>query len=132
MAVTIQHIASHLGKIMSNHEAKLPIDVVPNTRPPQFRWQQTVGTPIGPKVVDHEGALPPSIEDAVKTLIDITNRQVQEIGRLQQEIAVQRQTIENMAIQLDEQTEILKETSQDHLPTPTPLELRPNPSKKGK
>lgn len=49
--------------------ARLPIEMVPGARPPKFRWRQVVSTPGGDRMVDHEGALPPSLEGAVATLI---------------------------------------------------------------
>lgn len=47
----------------------LPIDVVPNTRPPRFRWRQRVKTLAGDKVVENEGALPAWVEGAVAELV---------------------------------------------------------------
>lgn len=47
---------------------KLPIDVCQGF-PIQFRWQQTVTTPVGTHVVDHEGALPSTVEQAVLDLV---------------------------------------------------------------
>ena len=80
----------------------LPIELIPNTRPPQFKWRQTISTPIGSdRTVDHEGALPPSVEGVVAALISLAKHQAQEIVGLQR-------TIKNMAIQLDTQTESLK------------------------
>lgn len=51
----------------------LPIDIVPGTTPPRFRWTQTVSTPAGAQRVPHEGALPPQIEAAVAHLITRAN-----------------------------------------------------------
>lgn len=50
-------------------EPHLPIEVVPNSRPPRFCWQQRVQTPAGTTTVQHEGQLPPTVEDAVVELI---------------------------------------------------------------
>lgn len=50
-------------------EFTLPIDVVPGTDPPLFRWRHTVSTPAGPRTVDCGGPLPPSVEGAVRELI---------------------------------------------------------------
>lgn len=52
----------------------LPIDVVPGTDLPRFRWRQVLGTPIGQRVVDHEGPLPPSVEGAVAALVALARR----------------------------------------------------------
>ena len=51
----------------------LPIEVVPG-RTLTFRWRQTVDTPVGKKVVQHEGALPPSVEQAVATLVGVAKQ----------------------------------------------------------
>ena len=47
----------------------LPIDVIPGTTPPRFRWKQVVETMDGRQMVDHEGTLPPSVEGAAANLI---------------------------------------------------------------
>lgn len=52
----------------------LPIDVVPGSRPPSFRWRQTVETPYGCRVVEHVGSLPPTVEEAVKLLISVAKQ----------------------------------------------------------
>ena len=52
----------------------LPIDIIPNTIPPKFRWRQVISTPIGKKTVEHEGQLPPSVEGAIVALIGITKQ----------------------------------------------------------
>lgn len=54
----------------------LPIDVVPGTAPPRFRWKQIVRTPSGAQRVPHEGALPPHIEGAVAALVAEAKRLV--------------------------------------------------------
>ena len=63
----------------------LPIDVVPNTNPPVFRWRQSVSTINGNgiAVVDHEGLLPPSVETSVVLLLDITKQLMKENALLQ-------------------------------------------------
>ena len=63
----------------------LPIEVV-GTNPPVFRWRQVVHTPIGPKVVDHSGPVPPTIEEALVALIGITRQQQQEIIGLRKQL----------------------------------------------
>lgn len=79
----------------------LPIDIVPNTHPPKFRWKQAASTPLGPRIVDCEGELPASVESAVAELITLAKSQAQEIVGL-------RRTVENITAQLDAQTELLK------------------------
>lgn len=51
----------------------LPIDIIPGSRPPRFRWQQTV--PIDGRTVNHQGTLPPTVEEAVAQLIALTKSQ---------------------------------------------------------
>lgn len=48
----------------------LPIDVIKNINSMVFRWRQLVSTPVGVKIVDHQSALPPTLEKAVADLID--------------------------------------------------------------
>lgn len=50
---------------------RLPIEVVPGSRPPKFRWRQRVTTPGGVQWVEHEGVLPATLEDALVLLVDI-------------------------------------------------------------
>lgn len=48
---------------------KLPIDLVPGTNPPVFKWVQTVETIGATAVQECEGMLPPSCERAVEALV---------------------------------------------------------------
>lgn len=100
----------------------LPIDVVPDTNPPRFFWKQTVQSPIGPREVGYEGLLPPHVEGAVAALVVLAKQQAQEI-------ATWKQTIEDMAAQLDAQKAELIETPPEHLLPPAPKQFL---SKKGK
>ncbi len=52
----------------------LPIDVINNSTPPRFRWRQVLETPIGTRILDHEGPLPPTVEMAVVGLIGIAKQ----------------------------------------------------------
>lgn len=53
----------------------LPIDLVSTSvTPPHFRWRQVVDTPVGMRVIDHEGLLPPNIEGAVFALVGIAKQ----------------------------------------------------------
>lgn len=62
----------------------LPIDVVPNTDPPIFRWRQLVSNwgDGQSEWVEHEGTLPPTCERAVVDLIVIAKRLQEENIRL--------------------------------------------------
>lgn len=69
---------------------KLPIDVVPNSRPLRFKWRQTVHNLSGTSVVELEGHLPPTVEQAVKELIEQFKEkcgEVQELTKLTREQA---------------------------------------------
>ena len=66
----------------------LPIDLIPNTTPPRFRWRQVIDTPIGKKTIEHEGLLPPSVESAVAALVGITKQQVIEIENQSKQLDV--------------------------------------------
>lgn len=60
----------------------LPIDVVSGTKPPKFRWSQTLSTPAGLRTVEHVACLPPTVEAAVEALIFMAKEQAQEITNL--------------------------------------------------
>lgn len=61
----------------------LPIDIVPGYDPPVFAWNQVVDTPAGKQVVEHQESLPPTVEDAVATLIRDYKRLLRENAGLQ-------------------------------------------------
>lgn len=75
----------------------LPIDVVPNTNPPRFRWRQLVSSPIGMHNAQHEGVLQPSVEQAVLSLIILARQQAAEIENLQRINAAQSEVITKKA-----------------------------------
>ena len=64
----------------------MPIDVIAGN-PPKFRWRQTVSTPVGTRVVEHEGLIPPSLEGAVASLIGIAKQLAAENEALRGEAA---------------------------------------------
>lgn len=49
--------------------SKLPIEVIPNSNPPRFRWKRRVSTPNGVVEQVHEGTLPLGVDHAVSHLI---------------------------------------------------------------
>ena len=61
-------------KVDGMTDIKLPIDVMPGTNPPIFRWIQVVDTPNGWVTIDHEEALPSTVEKAVAHLIKIAKQ----------------------------------------------------------
>lgn len=65
---------------------KLPIDVIPGSNPPRFRWRQTIDTPDGRRSVDHEAGLPPTVEVAVVRLIGIAKQLMMEVAALQGQV----------------------------------------------
>lgn len=73
---------------------QLPIDVVPNTNPPRFKWRRSVNTMIGKKTVDCDGALPPQVEDSVRDVIALVRDQEREIERLREQVAASQKQID--------------------------------------
>lgn len=67
---------------------KLPIDVVPNSRPMRFKWRQTITTPIGSYTINHEGELPASVEEVVVLLIGLSKQLVSENAELKSKVDV--------------------------------------------
>ena len=63
----------------------LPIDVIPNTNPPRFRWRQRVTLPV-PHTTVCEGQLPHAVEEAVLTLIILAKQQAREIETLKKRV----------------------------------------------
>jgi hypothetical protein len=72
---------------------QLPIEQVPHSNPPRFRWKYVADTPNGKMVVDQEGALPPSMEVAMQRMISITKQLLLENAALHGKIkAMEAQT----------------------------------------
>jgi hypothetical protein len=65
---------------------RIPIDCIPDTVPPRFRWNQMVSTPGGQQVVEQEGTLPPSVEVAVAELVSFAKRLMRENAGLQGQV----------------------------------------------
>lgn len=63
----------------------LPIEQIPNRTPPRFRWRQRVTTPNGSAVVEHEGSVPLTIEQALQSLIVLCKQQAKHIEELQRD-----------------------------------------------
>lgn len=62
---------------------ELPIERVPNTSPPRFRWRQHVEALGGARMVEHEGTVPPTLESALIQLIVLAKQQARDIDNLQ-------------------------------------------------
>lgn len=62
---------------------ELPIDIVPDNSPPRFRWQQTVHSPDGPRIVECSGQLPPGVDVKVESLIQLAKDTATERDKLQ-------------------------------------------------
>jgi hypothetical protein len=75
-----------IKKLSTSASLRLPIDVIPNTEPPQFKWEQRVQTPVGQSTVKCNGGLPPGVECAVRDLITIAKRQHAEIVELKKQL----------------------------------------------
>lgn len=65
---------------------ELPIDVIPNTVPPKFRWKSVVDTPNGKQVVSQEGVLPAAVERSVERLIGIVKQVLMDNATLQGQV----------------------------------------------
>lgn len=64
---------------------KLPIEVIPNTDPPQFRWQRTLDTLDGEREATHEGTVPCHLEAALVELIEVAHKLQRVNDRLDRE-----------------------------------------------
>ncbi len=73
----------------------LPIDVVPGTNPPRFRWRTTVSTmdSAGHRVQDCEGALPSSVEVAVAKLVEVAKEALKDNAMLRGQVTVMTERI---------------------------------------
>lgn len=93
---------------------KLPIDLIPSALPgpPRFRWQQVVSTPVGDRVVDNEGTLPPTVEVAVTRLIFATKQ-------LRTDNIEMRRLIDELTARVAAQSELLSRKAESP-PTPAP------------
>lgn len=59
-------------------ELILPIEVIPGTDPPIFRWRQLISTPVGKQVVEHIESLPATVEVAVQRLVAVAKQLMME------------------------------------------------------
>lgn len=99
---------------MENHGMTLPIELVPNSRPPRFRWKQTISTPVGDRTIDHEGTLSPTVEDALVKLIALAHQQAQEIIGL-------RRVNESMARRIESDEAVRSDTQEERETVNTPM-----------
>lgn len=83
----------------------LPIELIPGTRPPRFRWCQTISTLAGNRIISHEGTISTSLEDAVAELIELAQKQTDQIAILKQQVADLLQLTGTQAEQLAKQAE---------------------------
>lgn len=90
---------------------KLPIDVVAGTDPPIFKWQQVVDTLTGRQVVDHEEALPATVEVAVARLISITKQVLMDNAGLQGQV-------KGHCDRIAAQSDLLSKRAEAQQPTP--------------
>lgn len=84
---------------------KLPIDLIPNSHPPRFRWVQVVRTLGISTAVTHTGTLPTNVEDAVAKLVMMCKSQ-------QEEIEVLRKKLESMSKPIPVQVPTIHTTTQ--------------------
>ena len=75
-------------------DVRLPIDVVPGTDPPIFKWWQVVDTVVGRDVIKHESMLPPTVEVAVERIISVAKQSLMENVFLKGQVAALQKRIE--------------------------------------
>jgi hypothetical protein len=74
----------------------LPIDVVPGTTPPRFRWHFVVDTPVGKRCTQQEGSLPPVVEKAVADLIKLAKKLATECEALKKDVVYLNRQLEEV------------------------------------
>lgn len=79
----------------------LPIDVIPGTNPPRFRWKQTVSTPDGTKTVECEGNVPAGVEQALVAVIALAKKSAVTLDELHMEIKDLKDENEELRANLD-------------------------------
>ena len=72
----------------------LPIELVSNTDPPRFTWQQVVDG----RTIDHNGLFPPTVEGAVKKLIEMFKNLVTENAELRGKLMQQGNLLRTEAV----------------------------------
>ena len=102
----------------------LPIDLIPGTRPPRFRWRQTVTTPAGDRVVNYEGVLPPAAEEAVAQLIALAKTQAKRLDEALRLVAEMSEKMRQGSLQ----QELGQRTESPAVSAPQPV----SSSKKGR
>lgn len=99
----------------------LPIEQVPHSNPPRFRWNYVADTPNGKTVVQQEGSLPPSIEVALQRMISITKQLLMENAALHGKIKA-----------LEAQSELLESEVAAAGTTTVSMPAVPRPARKAK
>ncbi len=89
----------------------LPIELIPCSLPPRFRWRQLVDTPNGQRTIDHEGQMPVTIEGAVVSLIDVAKQQAQEIAGLNKRLEAAYERIASQSDALGKKAEVQQSLS---------------------
>ncbi len=84
----------------------LPIDHIPGTNPPKFKWKQTVVTLTGSHTSECEGMVQITIEKALLELIGLAKQQEKEIIGLQKQIEGHVTRIVNQSELLTRKSEV--------------------------
>jgi hypothetical protein len=73
----------------------LPIDIVPG---PMliFRWRHTTTSPVGPRTIEHEGAIGASVDGAIAALISVAKELDAENRELRQRLKVMAGNVETL------------------------------------
>lgn len=91
----------------------LPIELVPNTSPPVFRWRQLVETLGGKQVIEHQEAVSPTMEVALVRLISAANQ-----------LAMENAALRGQVDGLVERSEARSAQSQSQSPAPASISSR--------
>lgn len=104
---------------------KLPIEIVPNSKPQKFRWKQTIKAPGGNRIINHEGVLPVSVEQTIVQLIESCKLQISanrvlkcEVEKLKLEIEQLKKQVKGHVDRIAVQSEII--TKKIEAPQPQP------------
>lgn len=100
---------------------KLPIELIPNTSPPRFKWKQLLSDG---RMVIHEGSLPPNLEGAISRLIGMMEDRIEDVIRL-------RKQIEGLCDRVVAQSEVIAKHAEKSPQQPT-SQSPTHPPKKGK
>lgn len=96
----------------------LPIEIVPRTNPPMFRWRQTIKGMDGiTRTFHHEGRTIPSLEDSLEELVKMFKKQQDEIESLKRDNEALKLQLMNAMDRIGAQSELLSKKAEKPSPT---------------